>query len=180
VLKSNEKIKQFAGNVGIEIPEPWNGPLPDQELDEQPIKPWAECLKTGMCSSEELASIDVAPPEPILGDWLREGDLGFIYSQRGIGKTWLALDVAHGIAEKKDVGPWPIYQQLKCFYLDGEMPPGDIKKRDHALGKASKNLVYLITRSSLIEPGEAWTWPIKIFKEPSCLLVYLRGSGFCF
>jgi hypothetical protein len=114
-----------------------------RDCGEETPKPWDECLRGGMCSSEELSNINIVPPGPILGDWLREGDLGFIYAQRGIGKTWLALDMAHGIAEKKNVGPWEAHLQEKCFYLDGEMPPGDIKIRDHLLGKASKNLIYV-------------------------------------
>jgi AAA domain len=126
-----------AGNLMSEL----GRVLPDG--NEKPSKSWDECLCEGMCSSEQLSKLQIDPPKPILDDWLREGDLGFIYAQRGLGKTWHALDIAHGIAEKKDVGPWKIHQQLKCLYLDGEMPPGDIKARDHALGKPSKNLIYI-------------------------------------
>jgi len=134
-----------SGNKGSESPSFAKklGKDFDDVRDEEPQKTWGECLRGGMCSSEELSTMNIAPPKPILGDWLREGDLGFIFAQRGIGKTWLALDMAHGIAEKKNVGPWEAYLQEKCLYLDGEMPPGDIKKRDHALGQASKNLIYV-------------------------------------
>jgi AAA domain len=110
---------------------------------EEPRKPWEQCLREGMCSSKELGSINIIPPKLLVGDWLREGDLGFIFAQRGIGKTWLALDLAHGIAEKANVGPWETHTQGKCVYLDGEMPPDDIKKRDYALGKPSENLTYI-------------------------------------
>jgi hypothetical protein len=104
---------------------------------------WHESLARGLCSSSQLASLDLPPRTPVLGDWLFEGDLGFIFAQRGIGKTWLGLDMAHGIAEQKDVGPWKTHSQKKALYLDGEMPPADIKKRDYALGKPSTNLSYV-------------------------------------
>jgi hypothetical protein len=104
---------------------------------------WGDCLRRGMCSSRELASVDIRAPEPLVDDWLRGGDLGFIFAQRGIGKTWIGLDLAHGIAEKRDVGPWKVHTQAKCLYLDGEMPPADIKKRDYALGKPSEALTYI-------------------------------------
>ena len=64
-------------------------------------KPWDECLLEGMCSSTQLQRLNIAAPKPIVGDWLREGDLGFIYAIRGLGKTWIALDVAHGMPTEK-------------------------------------------------------------------------------
>lgn len=106
-----------------------------------------------MCSSSELASIDIRSPEPLVDDWLRGGDLGFIFAQRGIGKTWIGLDLAHGIAEKRDVGPWKVHTQAKCLYLDGEMPPADIKRRDYALGKPSEASPTSITKFYSSGPG---------------------------
>jgi hypothetical protein len=113
------------------------------EAEPEPIKEWGECLLEGLCSSTQLTDLNISLPRPIVDDWLCEGDLGFIFAQRGIGKSWLALDLAHGIAEKHDVGPWKVQQQLPCLYLDGEMPPGIIKTRDCVLGKPSACLTYI-------------------------------------
>src|SRR6202007_2331269 len=59
--------------------------------DTEPDKAWLECLREGMCSSEQLAGINIAPRKQIAGDYMYEGDLGFIFAQRGLGKTMLAL-----------------------------------------------------------------------------------------
>jgi hypothetical protein len=39
------------------------------------------------CSAEMLATLGVPRRKPIIGDWFMEGDLGFIYGERGLGKT---------------------------------------------------------------------------------------------
>jgi AAA domain len=133
--------------------EPQDGPLTGSNGENAQEPSWGECLRRGMCSSSELASIDIRSPEPLVDDWLRGGDLGFIFAQRGIGKTWIGLDLAHGIAEKRDVGPWKVHTQAKCLYLDGEMPPADIKKRDYALGKPSEASPTSITKFYSSGPG---------------------------
>jgi hypothetical protein len=115
----------------------------DSAADAETDKAWFECLREGMCSSEELAGIDIAPRKQIAGDYMFEGDLGFIFAQRGLGKTMLALALAHAIAEGQDVGPWKVPEKLKCLYLEGEMPGSDIKKRDYALGKSTPFLTYI-------------------------------------
>jgi hypothetical protein len=37
--------------------------------------------------------------EPLLGDWLCEGDYGIIFASRGVGKTWLGLLIAKAVAK---------------------------------------------------------------------------------
>ncbi len=36
--------------------------------------------------------------EPIIGDWLKERDIGFIFAARGVGKTFFAMNLAKSIA----------------------------------------------------------------------------------
>jgi RecA-family ATPase len=141
-------ISELARNQGRDkarslIEDQLNRPPQSESTNGQEDLTWSESLVLGMCTSSQLLTLDIPPRVAILGDWLFEGDLGFIFAQRGVGKTWLALDIAHGIAQLKDVGPWETQAQRKCLYLDGEMPPADIKKRDYALGKAAENLTYV-------------------------------------
>ena len=62
---------------------------------------------------------------------------------RGVGKTWLGIDLARGIAEGRSVGPWEGHGKKNVLYLDGEMPPDDVKSRDKGLGPPCENLVYI-------------------------------------
>jgi hypothetical protein len=51
--------------------------------------------------------MEIKPREPMIGDWLKEGDLGFIFAVRGVGKTWFGMDLARALADGKNFGPWP-------------------------------------------------------------------------
>jgi hypothetical protein len=63
-------------------------------------------LKTGIRPCTLLAALGIPPREVMLGNWFFEGDLGFIFAPRGLGKTWLALAMAIAIAGDKKCGPW--------------------------------------------------------------------------
>lgn len=104
---------------------------------------WATDILTGFASSMNLSTLEIESRIVLVDDWCRVGDLGFVFAARGLGKTWLAMHLAHGLATNKDVGPWKIHQPCKVLYVDGEMAAADIKFRDHALGHPVENLVYL-------------------------------------
>jgi len=113
------------------------------EKEQKEEVPWIDCLSSACCTSEQLQKLEIEPRKPFLGDWLREGDLGFIFAGRGIGKTWLAIDLARGLAGGLNVGPWESHGVFPALYLDGEMPPEDVKQRDISLGQGTGNLTYI-------------------------------------
>ena len=96
------------------------------------------------CPADKLAELKIPPREPIVGSWLKEGDLGFIFGARGLGKTWLAMLLARRIAEGVTIGNWTVHKPRKVLYVDGEMPLDGICERDAALSStAEANIFYL-------------------------------------
>lgn len=105
---------------------------------------WEAHLNKGTCSSPELAKLNVPQREPILGGWFRQGDLGFIYGKRGLGKTWLAMLIARACAEGGNVSDWKVHVARRVLYVDGEMPLDSIRERDAALsGTLVEGMLYL-------------------------------------
>ena len=78
-------------NTLLEYPEIVDPPEVDAAPPDLKTE-WLNHFAKAVCSSEGLARLNVPPREPILGEWFRQGDLGFIYGSRGLGKTWLAED----------------------------------------------------------------------------------------
>jgi len=108
-----------------------NGPKPDE--DAYDVEQLIEQLSKAIVSSDELAALEIPQRESFFGTWFRQGDLGFIFGRRGVGKTWLALYLARCLAEGRKCGPWDCQKARRVLYIDGEMPADNIKVRDQSL-----------------------------------------------
>ncbi len=106
-------------------------------------------LLSGCVKANELSSISVPEKRQYLGDFMKEGDTGFIYSWRGTGKTWFALDLARGLTQGKLVGPWHSFVQVPVVYVDGEMPADLMKSRMHLLGIVESERFILLNHELL-------------------------------
>ncbi|HPA19287.1 MAG TPA: AAA family ATPase [Verrucomicrobiae bacterium] len=100
-------------------------------------------LEATILTFPAAANLEIPPRELILPPFFYEGDLGYVYSPRGQGKTWFALDMAIAIAEGRKFGPWVVKRPRKVLYIDGEMPFDDILTRGRLLsgGKLPENLL---------------------------------------
>ena len=96
-------------------------------------KSWTEALNESVVTSNELHDLHLTPRRKLLGDWFCEGDLGFIFAFRGVGKTWLALAIAQALATGGKLGDWQAHESVKVIYVDGEMPPDLIRDRCEGL-----------------------------------------------
>lgn len=131
-------------------------PLRDQNIVDQakpvkkedvvPLQPLQKSLieqfKEGTLLSTQLGEAGIPERKKLVGDWLCEGDLSFVFARRGLGKTWFSLGLACAIAGKSDFGPWQVHENLPVLYVDGEMPCEVIHERVSGLG-ASDSLSVL-------------------------------------
>ncbi len=119
--------------------------LKSREGEQIPEKSVAECLIPTLLTSNQLRDLKIPKRPDLLGGWLCEGDYGLIIAERGVGKTWFSLMVAHAVAGNTSLGPWECGEiKGRVLYIDGEMPLDLIQSRDVGLSKGKESdLVYL-------------------------------------
>lgn len=120
------------------------GNVPDPDAEPDLTSEWLQKLSLAAQPAKGLKDVDLPRREPIVGTWLMQGDLGFIYGPRGLGKTWLGLHITRKISEGGHVACWPVHKPRRALYVDGEMPFDDIRQRDAGLtGADADGLFYL-------------------------------------
>jgi len=70
----------------------------------------------------------VPPGDRILGPWLTESSLTLIHGPRGIGKTRLALAIAHAVASGSSLLGWEVPRPRRVLHIDGEMRIGELQE----------------------------------------------------
>jgi AAA domain-containing protein len=104
---------------------------------------WIEAIDKSIVSSSELESLNLQPRKKLLDEWFCEGDLGFIFAVRGVGKTWLGLLIARALSEGEKLGDWQVKEPVKVVFIDGEMPPDLMRDRDKGLQRAPGEVEFL-------------------------------------
>lgn len=128
-----------------DTPETEMTPIPEKDLKTE----WLEHFTKTICPSSGLAQLNIPPREPILGEWFKEGDLGFCYGARGLGKTWLAMHLARQCSEGGSVGDWKVHKPRRVLYVDGEMALDGIRERDAALSTAATDRMFYLHHEAL-------------------------------
>ncbi|HEX3625500.1 MAG TPA: AAA family ATPase [Verrucomicrobiae bacterium] len=169
-----------------------------RKADADQTAEWRDHLEKAIKSPSGLAGVTVPPREAIVGNWFRQGDLGFICGERGSGKTWLGLFLARKCAEGAGLGglaEWNIHAPRRVLYVDGEMPIDGIRERDTALstgtapgmfylqhealfhltGKAL-NLTDPIAQTAVLEKCKRDKIDIVFLDNQSCLFVGMREN----
>ncbi len=124
--------------------EPPAAPVPEflRDVAPAPAAPAPGSMTRTLRTVPALGSLDIPERQPVLGDWFMEGDLGFIYAPRGLGKTWFALGMATAITNGTAFGPWQAAARRRILYVDGEMPCQALRARVSGMG-AGEDFVVL-------------------------------------
>ena len=163
-----------ADRNGINIPSLDKGQ--EKELEELELD-WSTAFGLGALKSEHLQKIALPERRPLIGDWFREADLGFIFAQRGVGKTWFSMMIAKALSGSvTHVGPWDIHNRVPVLYLDGEMPIDDIKNRDSGMVNVDGSVTYLHHEILFRKTGRVMNLTDTDFQL--ALLEFCRTGGF--
>ena len=133
-----------------------------------------EAIRLSSKTTCGIASLALPPRDLILGDWLKEGDTGFLYAPRGLGKTWLSMLIASAVATGGVAGPWQANGARKVVYIDGEMAIDGMLERLAGL-RASENLVVL-NHEVLFHLGNK-TLNLADYDTQSAITEYLLEAG---
>lgn len=99
---------------------------------------------SALLTARELADKDIPPRPRLLGAFLREGDLGYLFAPRGGGKSWLAMLIGNAISRGISLGSWETgVGPRHVFYFDAEMNLPDVQDRARKLGIDSETFHWL-------------------------------------
>jgi len=102
----------------------------DQVLSNGAEPGWLDILNGATVTASELQRMEIAPRECLLEPFFKVGDFGILFSQRGVGTTWLAHAIARGVSQATVVGLWKCPKPRRVLMVDGEMPLDLTKERD--------------------------------------------------
>lgn len=107
-----------------------------------------------LLSAEALARLELPERPRLLGSWLREGDLGYLFAPRGHGKTWMAMLIANAIVEGISLREWTEGDAPRpVFYFDAEMNLPDVQDRARKIGITSAQFHFLSNEHLYLKQG---------------------------
>jgi AAA domain len=113
---------------------------PKQDQEDKLFEEFFEKYSVAVITAEELEKIVLIPRPKLMGEWFREGDLGFIFGERGNGKTWMTEAIAVSLSMGRDLGSWTVPGKTKVLYLDGEMAQEETQARIIGMARGNRNL----------------------------------------
>ncbi len=101
-------------------------------------------------SADVYAARGVAPPDPVLGPVLARGSIALLTGPRGVGKSWLALAMAHAAARGGTLAGWRARKPHRVVYIDAAGSEAVLHARLAALAPVHPPTLVLV-------PGDAQT-----------------------
>jgi len=107
-------------------------------IDERAARPaLARASRVVAVEIGELLKHEFTPMEAFLSPWLRRQNLAMVHAERGIGKTYFSLYLAHAIASGGEFLGWKADKPRRVLYIDGEMPGQALKERMAAISASN-------------------------------------------
>ena len=78
---------------------------------------------------DELRRLELPPRQNLLDPWLPAQGLAMIHAPRGVGKTYVALGIAHAVTSGDSFLGWSAKCPGEVLYLDGELPANLLQQR---------------------------------------------------
>lgn len=100
-----------------------------------PPKPQLRVVTAG-----ELLAMSIPARQHALAPVMPLPGLVMLYAPRGMGKTYVSLSAAIGIASGGPVMKWTAPEPRRVLYVDGEMPAGAVQERVARLVKGAPKL----------------------------------------
>ena len=91
-------------------------------LEDQLFNELLEKYSATIRTSGQLQSVEIRSRKKLLGEWLYEGDLGFVFGERGSGKTWFIDAIGTHVSTGQDLHGWEAPEAVDVLLIDGEMP----------------------------------------------------------
>jgi hypothetical protein len=88
-------------------------------------------------TNSELLTTEFPARDLIVTPWMPRKGLALIVAGRGIGKTWVAFNVAHMAAVGGTFWNWRAPKPVRVVFIDGEMPAAVLQERYRAIVLAS-------------------------------------------
>jgi hypothetical protein len=86
--------------------------------------------KLNLTTQGEVSLMNLKPATFVIDPILPVQGLGMLYSKRGMGKTYVALEIAHCVAiGATKCFSWTVPQARPVLYVDGEMPANRMQER---------------------------------------------------
>jgi DNA-binding transcriptional ArsR family regulator len=133
------RTKQWPGaNSDTNLPKASRGA--DEDSEQKIFEELLTKYSAAICTSEQLERLDIPSRKFLVGQWMREGDLGFVFGERGSGKTWFIDAIASHLSTGRDLHDWSIPAAADVLLIDGEMPLDAARDRLKGISKANQRL----------------------------------------
>lgn len=87
---------------------------------------------------DAFLSLKLPPREFVLAPILPAKGLAMLYGERGLGKTHVAVGIAHAVASAGSIFQWHAPEPRSVLYVDGEMPAETLQERLKAIVAANE------------------------------------------